>query len=121
VKLTTHDVQIGEGSALERVLGSSAIAPAMHHQAINRLGNGLTSVAWTKDEVIEAVEMAGHRFGIGVQWHPEEGDDLRIFEALVNAAKIASVPQPSPASVGQSAVDMSNRSKRPAKRPAARR
>ncbi len=125
VKLTAHDVQIGEGSALERVLGSSAVVPAMHHQAINRLGTGLTSVAWTKDEVIEAVEMAGHRFGIGVQWPPEEGDDLRIFEALVNAAKIASVPQPSLAPGGQPVAqgvgDVASRSKRPAKRPAARR
>jgi putative glutamine amidotransferase len=123
VKMTTHDVRIDAGSKLAGVLGESALAPAMHHQGINRLGTGLTAVAWTQDQVIEAVEVTGHRFGIGVQWHPEEGDDARIFEALVNAAKTA--PGPAPASVaqavGQSAADVSTRAKRPAKRQAARR
>jgi hypothetical protein len=78
-------------------------------------------VAWTEDQVIEAVEMAGHRFGLGVQWHPEEGDDARIFEAFVNAAKAAPVAQSVPQAVGQSSADVSSRSKRPAKRSAARR
>ena len=123
VKLTTHDVQISAGSKLAGVLGESALVPAMHHQAINRLGTGLATVARTEDQVIEAVEVTGHRFGIGVQWHPEEGDDARIFEALVNAAKAAPVSQPVPVAqaVGQSAADVSSRSKRPAKRQAARR
>jgi putative glutamine amidotransferase len=123
VKLTTHDVQISAGSKLASVLGEATMVPASHHQAINRLGTGLTTVGWTEDQVIEAVELAGHRFGIGVQWHPEEGDDTRIFEALVNAAKAAPVPQPVPVAqaVGQSGGDGSSRSKRPAKRPAARR
>jgi len=123
VKLTIHDVQISAGSKLADVLGESALVPSMHHQAINRLGTGLTSVAWTEDQVIEAVEMAGHRFGLGVQWHPEEGDDARIFEAFVNAAKAAPAAQAVPVAqaVGQSSGDVSSRSKRPAKRPAARR
>ncbi len=123
VKLTTHDVQISPGSKLAGVLGGSALVPSMHHQAINRLGTGLTTVAWTEDQVIEAVELTGHRFGIGVQWHPEEGDDARIFEALVTAAKAAPAAQPAPVAqaVGQSSADVSSRSKRPAKRPAARR
>jgi putative glutamine amidotransferase len=123
VKLTTHDVQISPGSKLAGVLGGSALVPSMHHQAINRLGTGLTTVAWTEDKVIEAVELTGHRFGVGVQWHPEEGDDARIFEAFVTAAKAAPVAQPAPAAqaVGQSSADVSSRSKRPAKRPAARR
>lgn len=53
---------------------------------MSRLGKGLTAVAWTEDQVVEAVELQGHRFGLGVQWHPEEGDDRRLFEALVVAA-----------------------------------
>ncbi len=123
VKMMPHDVQISAGSKLADVLGEYAPVPSSHHQAINRLGTGLTTVAWTEDKVIEAVELTGHRFGIGVQWHPEEGDDARIFEALVNAAKAAPVPQPVPVAqaVGQSTADVSSRSKRPAKRPAARR
>ena len=125
VKIVTHDVQISPGSKLAGLLGVSVPVPTSHHQAINRLGTGLTTVAWTEDQVIEAVEVQGHRFGVGVQWHPEEGDDARLFEALISAAKAAPVPQPSPApaaqAVGQSASDMASRSKRPAKRQTARR
>jgi putative glutamine amidotransferase len=31
--------------------------------------------------------VAGHRFCLGVQWHPEESDDRRLFAALVGAAR----------------------------------
>jgi gamma-glutamyl-gamma-aminobutyrate hydrolase PuuD len=37
--------------------------------------------------LIEAVEDPSHRFAIGVQWHPEDTDDFRLFEALVTAAR----------------------------------
>jgi putative glutamine amidotransferase len=112
VKLTIHDVQISAASKLGRVLGGTAQVPAAHHQAIDRIGSGLLTVAWTPDQVVEAVELQGHKFGVGVQWHPQEGDDARIFEALVAAAKTA--PAPAPAEVTGS------RSKRTSKRHAAR-
>jgi putative glutamine amidotransferase len=50
-------------------------------------GAGLTAVAWADDGVIEAIESATG-FTLGVQWHPEEGDDLRLFSALVRAAEL---------------------------------
>src|SRR5262249_19148652 len=98
-----------------RVLGQSAQVPAAHHQAVNQIGSGLLTVAWTADQVVEAIEVQGHRFGIGVQWNPEDGDDLRLFESLVTVAKSAAAqaavpPQP----------EMTARSKRAAKRHAAR-
>ena len=107
VKMTLHDVQVSPASKLGRVLGASAQVPAAHHQAINRIGSGLLTVGWTLDQVVEAVELQGHKFGIGVQWNPEEGDDLRLFEALVAAAKTAPAPQP---------AEVSARSKRSSKR-----
>ena len=113
VKMTTHEVQITAASKLERVLGATAQVPAAHHQAIDRIGSGLLAVARTPDQVVEAVELQGHRFGIGVQWHPEESDDARIFEALVAAVK--AVPAPPPA-----AEVTGGRSKRSSKRHAAR-
>jgi len=95
--------------------------PAAHHQAINRIGNGLLTVAWTEDQVIEAVELQGHRFGIGVQWNPEDGDDLRLLEALVTAAKTPPTPpQPAETPSGSSSSSASSRSKRNSKRHAAR-
>jgi putative glutamine amidotransferase len=43
-----------------------------HHQAINKLGKGLTATAWTSDKVVECIEdMSDGRFVLGVQWHPE--------------------------------------------------
>jgi putative glutamine amidotransferase len=85
VKMTPEDVQFSAGSQLGKLLGARARVPALHHQAIQRAGSGLIAVAWAEDQVIEAVELQGHRFAVGVQWHPEEGDDLRVFEALVAA------------------------------------
>ncbi|MEV0405736.1 gamma-glutamyl-gamma-aminobutyrate hydrolase family protein [Actinoallomurus sp. NPDC050550] len=85
-RVGTHRVQISSSSTLGRILGEQAEAPTRHHQAVKRLGKGLVAVAWTEDQVVEAVELQGHRFGIGVQWHPEESDDLRLFEAFVRAA-----------------------------------
>jgi gamma-glutamyl-gamma-aminobutyrate hydrolase PuuD len=63
------------------------MVPAAHHQAPYRLGEGLTVAGWSPDgEVTEALEVDRHRFGVGVHWHPEESDDLRLFAALVEAA-----------------------------------
>jgi putative glutamine amidotransferase len=112
VKMTTHDVQISETSKLGRVLGASARVPGAHHQAVDSLGRGLVAVASTQDQVVEGIELQGHRFCIAVQWHPEEGDDTRIFEALVTAAKPAHTAQPVP--------EVPSRSKRSSKRHAAR-
>lgn len=56
-----------------------------HHQAIATCGAGLRSAATSADGTIEAIEMPG-RPVLGVQWHPEEGDDLRLFRWLVEAA-----------------------------------
>src|SRR5580704_10894291 len=117
IRLTTHDVQVSAASKLGRALGGAAHVPAAHHQAINRIGNGLLTVAWTEDQVIEAVELQGHRFGIGVQWNPEDSDDLRLLEALVTATKTAPAP-PAAAETPStgSSPSSSSRSKRNSKR-----
>ena len=112
--MTTHDLQISAASKLGRLLGESAQVPASHHQAVDRLGNGLLTVAWTHDQVVEAVELPDHKFGVGVQWNPEDGDDPRLFEALVTAAK---APAPQPAAPQP---DVTSRSKRGSKRHVAR-
>jgi putative glutamine amidotransferase len=115
VKMTTHDLQITAASKLGRLLGETAQVPAAHHQAVNQIGSGLLTVAWTPDQVVEALELQGHRWGLGVQWSPEDSDDLRLFETLVSVATAAA---------GQAAVppqpEVPARSKRAAKRHAAR-
>lgn len=64
-----------------------AQVPSHHHQAIDAVGDGLIVVGRAEDDVIEAVEAAGKRFIVGVQWHPEEAPDNRLFDALVAAAQ----------------------------------
>ncbi|HLK01412.1 MAG TPA: gamma-glutamyl-gamma-aminobutyrate hydrolase family protein [Streptosporangiaceae bacterium] len=87
VKLATHEVTLSAASRTGRALGAGAAkVPAGHHQAVNRIGSGLLTVAWTEDQVVEALELQGHAFGVAVQWHPEEADDLHLFEALIAAA-----------------------------------
>jgi anthranilate synthase component 2/putative glutamine amidotransferase len=63
------------------------VAECHHHQALNRVAAGLTPAAWAEDGVLEAVEAADRRFCLGVQWHPEAGEDRRLFAALVGAAR----------------------------------
>lgn len=79
-------VTVSGGSALATVLGESVDVDCYHHQALATLGAGMHVVARAADGTVEAVEVAGHRFVVGVQWHPEESDDTRLFEALVGAA-----------------------------------
>jgi len=112
VKLSTHEVQISAASKTGRALSAAAAkVSAGHRQGINRIGSGLLTVAWTQDQVVEAVELQGHAFGIGVQWHPEEADDLALFEALVAAADegaaaaAAAESQKSAPAPGSSAAD----------------
>jgi gamma-glutamyl-gamma-aminobutyrate hydrolase PuuD len=75
-----------EGSTVRRLFGERADVLCSHHQAVERLGAGLVVTARSEDGVVEAVELPGHRFVVGVQWHPEESSDRRLFEALVAAA-----------------------------------
>jgi putative glutamine amidotransferase len=89
VKYVPHDVLLRADTRLGGMFGGSVSVLAAHHQAPapGRLGDGVTLSGWSPgDEVTEAVEVDGQRFAIGVHWHPEEGDDPRLFEALVAAA-----------------------------------
>jgi putative glutamine amidotransferase len=83
-----QSVRIRPSSLLGGVLGTVAPVRCYHHQAVRRLGAGLLPSAWHADETVEAVELPGRRFVLGVQWHPEtDPDDPRLFEALVQAAR----------------------------------
>lgn len=82
-----HTVTVGQGrSRLAGILGpGTVVVPTHHHQGIGRLADGLTPTAWAEDGTIEAVEMDAP-FVLGVQWHPEAGDDPALFDALIEAA-----------------------------------
>ncbi|HYK66906.1 MAG TPA: gamma-glutamyl-gamma-aminobutyrate hydrolase family protein [Streptosporangiaceae bacterium] len=85
----SHKVSVAAGSQLAGILGrTEAAVPTHHHQAVDRLGDGLIPTAWTDDGTVEAAEMTEPAsFMIAVQWHPEAGDDLSLFTALAAAAE----------------------------------
>ena len=48
---------------------------------------GYVPAAWADDGTLEAMEDPGAAFRLAVQWHPETGQDARLFEALVAACR----------------------------------
>lgn len=81
-----HEVTVAADSRLGTLLGDRAPVKSHHHQAYGRIGEGLSEVAWAEDGVVEALEDPDKRFALGVLWHPEEGEDFAVFEALVEEA-----------------------------------
>ena len=81
-----HDVTLEEGTRLGSLLGDRAPVKSHHHQGIGRIGTGLRVAAHAEDGTVEAVEDPDRRFVLGVLWHPEAGEDARLFEELVREA-----------------------------------
>jgi putative glutamine amidotransferase len=71
-------------------VGTRLEVNSFHHQALDRLGDGLRAVAHSPDGVIEGIEATDRRFCVGVQWHAEcltsRPEQARLFEGLVEAA-----------------------------------
>jgi putative glutamine amidotransferase len=86
-----HGVDVVAGSRLAKVVDTDSIdVSSYHHQAIDRLGRGLTVTAVAADGVVEAVEHESADV-IAVQWHPEDrhltsASDAALFADLVERA-----------------------------------
>jgi len=82
-------VELRPDSQLARLIGPEAqVVPVAHHQAVDKLGDGLTAVAWSADQVVEAIEYPANTFTLGIQWHPEElPEDFALFRGFVEAAR----------------------------------
>jgi putative glutamine amidotransferase len=81
-----HDVEVVPETRIGRLLGDRAPVKSHHHQGFGRLGEGLVEAARADDGTLEAVEDPSRRFALGVLWHPEAGEDLKLFEELVREA-----------------------------------
>ncbi|HEV2777526.1 MAG TPA: gamma-glutamyl-gamma-aminobutyrate hydrolase family protein, partial [Solirubrobacteraceae bacterium] len=90
----THDVRIEKDSLVAACLGETeAQVNSFHHQAVDRLGDGLRAVGWAPDGTIEAVEAGDRRFTVAVQWHAESmvraPEQERLLSAFARAASRA--------------------------------
>jgi gamma-glutamyl-gamma-aminobutyrate hydrolase PuuD len=81
-----HDVAIDAGTRLGAILGERHDVKSHHHQGFGRVGDGLRVSAHAPDGTPEGLEDPTRRFTLGVLWHPEEGEDMALFEALVAEA-----------------------------------
>ena len=82
-----HDVDVLPQTKLHDVVGERAPVKSHHHQGYGQLGEGLLEAARAEDGTVEAIEDPSRRFALGVLWHPEEGEDAALFEALVEEAR----------------------------------
>jgi putative glutamine amidotransferase len=81
-----HAVRLLLGSLGQRVLGDEVGVNSFHHQGVADPGR-LKATGWCPDDgLIEVVEDPDRTFALGVQWHPEDTTDHRVYAALVQAA-----------------------------------
>lgn len=80
-----HQVHL-EGSMLRQALGRSPVVNSTHHQAVADPG-ALRVTGRAPDGVVESIEMANHRFCLGVQWHPEIMGQWPVYKLLMDAAR----------------------------------
>ena len=85
-----HTITVAPGSRLAAALGDRrrSWVNSYHHQAVDRLGDGVVPVAWAEDGILEALELEGDAWVLGVQWELQESwktDErfLAVFAAFV--------------------------------------
>jgi anthranilate synthase component 2/putative glutamine amidotransferase len=82
------DVKVEPDTKLASLFGERTTVHCYHHQALDVVADGLLVTARAGDGTVEAAEVGGREFALGVQWHPEENpEDLRLFAALVAEGK----------------------------------
>ncbi|MGX1129408.1 putative glutamine amidotransferase [Streptomyces glaucescens] len=84
-----HPVKPVPGTRYAGIVPEETAVPTYHHQAVDRLGAGLLPCAHATDGTVEAIELPAAGWVLGVQWHPEMGEDVRVMRALVEAATTA--------------------------------
>jgi putative glutamine amidotransferase len=87
-KFGWHAVDVKAGSRAHGILGDGLTVNSFHHQGLADPGR-LSPAGWCPDDgLVEIVEDPERPFAIGVQWHPEDTTDHRLFAALVAAAEV---------------------------------
>jgi putative glutamine amidotransferase len=103
-----HEVTLEPKSYLAEALGKASLwTNSFHHQAVDRLGQGLKITGRAQDDTVEVLENDGGSFVLGVQWHPEMSFrdhpehfvPFRLFLEAVKARRERAPWQPSRSAV----------------------
>jgi putative glutamine amidotransferase len=83
-----HDVRLEPESLAARAVGAERLsARSHHHQGVDRLGEGLVASGWADPgETVEAIELPGRRWALGILWHTEEEGRSPVLAALTAEA-----------------------------------
>ena len=89
-----HKITISKNSMLYDFLGEHAEVNSFHHQCLHLIPASLRPSAIASDGVVEAIELPGHPFALGVQWHPEvlyhsDHGMKKLFLALLKKASVS--------------------------------
>ena len=85
---TDHRVRLESGSLAERVVGAELTeVKSAHHQGLDELGEGVVASGQADDGLVEAIELPGRSFAVGVLWHPEEDEQSRVVGSFVDEAR----------------------------------
>jgi len=87
-----HKVSLSQESLLASIYQADEIAVnSFHHQAVWQPGENVRITAHSSDGVPEGIELTGHKFVVGVQWHPEmmfdSAEQLKLMSAFVTACR----------------------------------
>ena len=88
-----HEVSLDTTCLLYKIIGADRLpVNSLHHQAPKEIGPELKAVGFADDGIVEVLEVPGHPFGLGVQWHPEElvteqEISRKLFLAFVEASR----------------------------------
>ncbi|WAZ20559.1 gamma-glutamyl-gamma-aminobutyrate hydrolase family protein [Streptomyces cinnabarinus] len=92
-----HPVKPVPGTRYAGLVPEETAVPTYHHQSVDRLGTGLVPSAHATDGTVEALELPSTAgWVLGVQWHPEMGEDVRVMSALVEAGRRRRPEPPAP-------------------------
>ncbi len=87
-----HDVAVTADTVLAKIVGAAKVpVNSAHHQAVKDVAPGCVVNAVAEDGVIEGIELTGHPFCIGVQWHPEyhiSPADTALFNAFIAQCRL---------------------------------
>ena len=90
VATATHDVTLEDSLTADCLGLRAARVNSFHHQAVDRLGDGLRAVGWAPDGVVEAIEATDRSYTVAVQWHAESmvrsPEQARLLEAFTAVA-----------------------------------